>query len=235
MVQINPEAEKYISSTIRKDIPYQVKVLNNNFIINNINVYPPGRLTEMFAAFLIENNLVRNKVFADIGSGCFALGIIAAKNGASTILGSDISEYAIQCAANNLALNGITKNVYLFKGDGISPFLADFTTGKIDIIVSGAPWNSLSKYEFETIIPQRKAISRAFYDVDNELIKDVMLRGFDLLSPKGRIFITSSMRTIDRIQLLCLKYQLNYKIVKGVDLHNDGNIHYILEITRTRV
>lgn len=218
---------------MHKEVPYQVKVLNSNFIINNINVYPPGQLTEMFATFLIENNLMRNKVFADIGSGCFALGIIAAKNGANTVLGSDISEYAIQCATDNLVLNGITKNAYLFTGEGISPFLPNFV-GKIDIIVAGAPWDSLSKDEFENIQPKRKAISRAFYDVDNGLIKDVMLKGFDLLSPKGRIFITSSMRTIDRIQQLCLKYQLNYKIVKEADIHNDGNIHYVLEITRAK-
>lgn len=62
----------------------------------------------MFATFLIENNLMRNKVFADIGSGCFALGVIAAKSSANTVFGSDISEYAIQCAADNLVLNGIT-------------------------------------------------------------------------------------------------------------------------------
>lgn len=230
MVQINPEAEKYISSMMHKEVPYQVKVLNNNFIINNINVYPPGQLTEMFATFLIEKNLIRNKVFADIGSGCFALGIIAAKNGANTILGSDISEHAIQCATDNLVLNGITKNMYLFTGEGISPFFTNFI-GKIDIIVAGAPWDSLSKDEFETIVPERKAISRAFYDVDDGLIKDVMLKGFNLLSPKGRIFITSSMRTIDRIQQLCLKYQLNYEILKEADLHNNGNTHYVLEIT----
>lgn len=230
MAQINPEAEKYISSIIDKEVPYQVKVLNNNFIIKNVNVYPPGKLTEMFAEFLIDNNLVQSKVVADIGAGCFALGIIAAKNGADTIIGSDISKYAIQCATDNLILNGITKNVYLFKGEGVSPLLPNFV-GKIDIIVSGAPWDNLSKDEFKTIPPERRAISHTFYDVDNKLITAIMLKGFKLLSHKGRIFITSSMRSIDRIQQLCLKYQLSYKIVKEADLHNDGNIHYVLEIT----
>ncbi|WP_342638889.1 hypothetical protein [Orientia tsutsugamushi] len=34
--------------------------------------------------------------------------MIAAKSGSNTVFGSDISEYAIQCAADNLVLNGIT-------------------------------------------------------------------------------------------------------------------------------
>ncbi|ALN40722.1 modification methylase HemK [Rickettsia rhipicephali] len=233
MASINPEAERYISSIIHKHVPYQVNVLNNNFIINNVNAYPPGRLTAMFAKFLIDNNLVKNKVVADIGSGCFALGIIAIKNGANTIIGSDVSQHAIQCAKDNLVLHGIAKNVYLFKGDGVLPLLPKFI-GKIDIIVSGIPWDNLSTNEFDSLIPERQAISRAFYDVDDALIKDIMLQGFNLLSHQGRIFITSSIRKIERIQQLCLEYQLNCKIVKEDDIHNDGNIHYILEITRIR-
>ncbi|MCZ6902684.1 MAG: 50S ribosomal protein L11 methyltransferase [Rickettsia endosymbiont of Ixodes persulcatus] len=233
MASLNPEAERYISSMINKHVPYQVSVLNNNFIINNVNAYPPGKLTTMFAKFLIDNNLVKNKVFADIGSGCFALGIIAAKNGARTIIGSDISEHAIQCAKDNLILHGITKNMYLFNGEGVLPLLPKFL-GKIDILVSGAPWDNLSKNEFNGIIPARQSISRAFYDVDNALIKDIMLQGFNLLSNQGRIFITSSLRKIQRIEQLCSEYQLNCKILKGEDIHNDGNTHYILEITRIK-
>ncbi|KJV77809.1 hemK domain protein, partial [Rickettsia hoogstraalii str. RCCE3] len=60
--------------------------------------------------------------------------------------------------------------------------------GKIDILVSGVPWDNLSKNEFNSIIPARQSISRAFYDVDNALIKDIMLQGFNLLSNQGRIF-----------------------------------------------
>ncbi|MFV9884822.1 MAG: hypothetical protein AB8U88_07710 [Rickettsia conorii subsp. raoultii] len=106
--------------------------------------------------------------------------------------------------------------------------------GKIDILVSGVPWDNLSKNEFNGIIPARQSISRAFYDVDNALIKDIMLQGFNLLSNQGRIFITSSLRKIQRIEQLCSEYQLNCKILKGEDIHNDGNTHYILEITRIK-
>jgi release factor glutamine methyltransferase len=229
MAQINPEAEKYISKMLSKEIPYQVTVLEYDFVINNINTYPPGQLTAMFAQYLIDNDLVKNKVVADIGCGCFALGIIAAKSGADTIIGTDINKYAIQCASDNLELHKIEQRTYLFREEGVKLLLPKFT-GKIDIIVAGVPWDSISLGEFEKIDDNRKLFSRSFYDIDDELITAIMTEGFDLLTPEGKIFITSSMRTLERIKHLCLKHNISYKIVKEADLHNDGNIHYIVEL-----
>lgn len=228
---INPEAEKYISKMLDKKTPYQVKVLDYDFIINSVNAYPPGNLTAMFAKYLLDNNLVKDKVVADIGCGCFALGIIAAKNGANTIICTDINEHAIRCAKDNLALNDIHQPTYVFHQEGVSPLYQKFK-GKVDLLVSGVPWDSISSNEFETIKNERKPISRSFYDVDDKLIDSVMSEGFDLLSPEGKMFITSSMRTLERIKELCTKYGISYKIVREEDLHKDGNMHYIIELSR---
>lgn len=230
MAQMNPQAETHISKMLAKEVPYQVKILDYNFFINSVHTYPPGKLTAMFAKFLIDKQLLKNKVVADIGAGCFALGIIAAKNGASTVIGTDINDYAMQCAKDNLVFNDITEKAYLFKGAGLSPLLPNFIA-KIDVLLSGAPWDSISNHEFENLSHKRKPISRAFYDVNDELITSVFSQGFELLTPNGKIFTTSSMKAIERIKKLCLKHKLSYKIVKEADLHNDGNIHYILEIT----
>ncbi len=231
MAQVNANAEKHITKMLSKKVPYYVRVLDNDFVINSINAYPPGKLTEMFAQFLIDNNLLRDKVIADVGSGCFALGIIAAKNGAKSVVGTDISDYAIKCAKDNLQLNNLTKDIDIFHGDGVSVLLPEFRH-KIDVLLSGAPWDSISDKEFKGISDEKKPLSRSFYDVGDKLIISILTTGFELLSPEGRIFITSSKRIIERIKELCLKYKLGCKIVKEEDLHKDGNTHYILEITR---
>lgn len=74
-------------------------------------------------------------------------------------------------------------------------------------------------------------ISRSFYDVDDKLIDSIMSEGFDLLSPEGKVFITSSMRTLEQIKELCTKYSISYKIIREEDLHADGNMHYIIELS----
>jgi release factor glutamine methyltransferase len=40
------------------------------------------------------------------------------------------------------------------------------------------------------------------------------------------------MKTLGRIKQLCLKHKVGCKVIKEIDLHNDGNMHYILELTK---
>lgn len=232
MAKVNPEAEKYISRILKKQVPYRVKVLHYDFVINNVNAFPPGKLTTMVAQYLMDNNLLKGKVFADIGCGCFALGIIANKNSSDTTIGTDNSRYAIQCAKDNLTLHDVKQNIYLFQEDGLKFLLPKFR-GKIDIIVAVLPWDSISIDEFKRIDNHKQLLSRAFYDIDDKLITDILSKGFELLTTNGKLFVTSSMRALERIKYLCMKYNIKYTIVKEADLYDDGNIHYILELTKS--
>lgn len=225
----SPEAEKYISKILNKQVPYIVKIADTPFTINDKNVYPPGKLTEMFARFLLENNLVKDKVIAEVGAGCFALGILAAKGGAKLVIGTDINGKSLICAHENSLLNHVKNNTILFEGKGLSPLLPKYV-GKINLLLSGAPWDTLSSNEYNTLSDERKLISRAFYDIDDQLITDILSKGFELLAPEGKIFITASLRVLNRIEKLCSTYEVRYQIVKKEDLNKDGNIHYILEL-----
>src|SRR4051812_15885735 len=93
LLSINHRAEDYISTMMSKEIPHHVKVLEYDFIITSVHVYPPGKLTAFFAEFLIENNVLKDKIVADIGCGCCALGIIAAKEGAAHVMGTDVNSH----------------------------------------------------------------------------------------------------------------------------------------------
>ena len=232
MAQINDEAEKYLSKMLERKVPYNVKVLDIDFVINNTGSYPPGKITEIFMEYLIKNNLIKNKNIADIGAGCFALGIISAIKGANLVIGVDISEDAIKCAYDNMKLHGLKDNIYIYQENGVGSLVSQYKN-KMDLVLAGMPWDTIKSEEFNNLPDNRKSLSRSFYDVDDELINSVFTSGFELLNTKnGKMFITASDRIINRIKSFCLKHHLNYKIVKEADLHNDDNLHYILEISK---
>jgi len=231
LVPTNPDAEKHISKMLNKQVPYQIDIIDCSFVIKNKNVYPPGKLTTMFAQYLLENDLAKDKVVVDVGAGCFALGIIMAKHGAKEVVGIDINKDALICANQNIELNGVERKTRLVYSNGVSQIAAKFFR-KVDLLVAGVPWDSLSISDYEEIPEERKMMSRAFYDVGDQLLTNVLSRGLDILSSRGKMFITASMRTIARINDFCTIYKANYTIVKEQDLHNDGNIHYILEIKK---
>lgn len=226
----NPMADNYISKMLAKQTPYEVAILDATIKIRKNSVYPPGNLTRMFANYLLQHEVIKDKIIADVGAGAFALGIVMAQHGAYLALGTDISDDAIACAHENIIINGVQDNAFVFQGQGVNP-LEEQYQGKIDILLSGAPWDTISSFDFEQISEERKLLSRAFYDVEDQLLTSVFTQGFNLLAPHGKMFITACLNIMPRIEQLCLKYQVSYKIVDAQDLHNDGNIHYILEIT----
>lgn len=228
--QINTYAEKHITKALNKKTPYEVKILNSNFTIQSNQCYPPGKLTEMFANYLIENKLLNEKVVIDAGAGSLGLGISAAKFGAKKVIGVDISKECVKAAKNNISNLKVKGKVKILYNDGISALVPKYR-GKIDLILSDPPWDTISSEEFEKISTIRKSLSLAFYDVEDKLIRSVMSDGPKLLSPHGKIFITASQRIMERIKKLCTYYKMNYKIVKEEDIHKDGNIHYILHLT----
>jgi len=231
VAKINDAAEQYLSVMLTKKVPYSVRILGRDFVVTNVNAYPPGKLTELFAQYLVDNAIFKDKVVADIGCGCCALGIIAAHNGARAVIGTDVSEYAIQSARENAELNKVREKVQLVHEKGASHLLAQYA-GTIDVIVAGVPWDSVSTAEYEQMAPERKALARSFYDVNDELLDELMTVGFELLAADGRMFVTSSKRVFDRIQTSAAQHGRTCRVVKEADLHGDGNMHYIVEILR---
>jgi release factor glutamine methyltransferase len=227
--EINLQAENHINKVLSSKVPYTAKVGNAEFIIRNNSVCPPGRLTEMFIEYLKEQNLIKNKTIIDLGARCFGLGILAAKQGAKKVVGIEINEDAVACAKENILLNKVTHLTQILSGDTINPLLIDYHR-KFDLLVTDLPGDSISKDDYDTMPLERKLLSRAFYDIEDQLILDILSRGSDLLSKNGRAFITLSSKTIDRIKKLCLLTDVDYKVVKEKDLYNDGNIYYIVEL-----
>lgn len=227
------EAENYISKMMSKKVPYEVTVQKNRFVVRDHSTYPPGKLTEMWNDYLAESKAAVGKTLLDVGCGAFSYGIIAASNGAKHIIGTDISEEAIETAKNNIKINNIDSKtkVTLLQGAELDHLFPSYSK-KIDIVFGGLPWDTISKAEFDKIPEDRKPLSLAFYDVEDALITSLLLRGFELLNQDGKILITASERVMPRISALCKKHDIAPIKVFERDLHNDGNMHYILELRK---
>jgi release factor glutamine methyltransferase len=214
---------------MQKKVPYEVEIQGAKFSITDAAVYGPGSLTHLFLDFLLKNDMFRDKAVLDVGAGYFTLGIVAAKNGAKRVVGTDISARAIACAQTSMRVNEVGKSVQIVQGDGVSFLLPEYE-GQFDLILASTPWDAISKQDFATIPAERQNLSLAFYDVDDKLLSDVLANGPRLLAPQGKLLITASLRIMDRIKRQCEANHFSYTILFEKDLHNDGNIHYILEI-----
>lgn len=226
---VDKNSQTHIDEMFNREIPYEKNILGCKFIVDSHDSYPPGKLTEMFLAFLINNNLIQDKIIADIGAGSFALGIVAAKNGAKLALGTEIVKDAYISAQNNIKNNDVNDKAFIFLGNSVDPLLSDYQD-KIDILVSGLPWNSIALEEFNKIPKEKRNLAKSFYDIEDNFITDLLTKGFLLLNEHGRIYITSSLNVIERTKIICAKNNVNYEIVEEQDLHNDGNIHFILRL-----
>lgn len=224
------EAEKYITKILDRKLPYSKDILGITWVIKSNDTYPPGRLTEIFASYLLDNDLIKDKKVADVGSSGFAIGVIAAKHGAKEVVGTSITKESFYNANDNIAGNNVANIAHVSDGFGVEPLLPKYK-GKIDVVIFGPPWDTISTDDFKKIPEYRKALVSLFYDVDDKLTTNVLSKAPLLLNSNGKIFMTASLRTMDKMKSLFQTSGLDYKIVKQEDIHKDGNIHYILMLT----
>lgn len=224
----NKDADGYIKHLKSLNVPYNVNIKGIDFPIEDTDVYPPGKLTEMFIDYIIKEKIIEGKVVADLGCGCYALGIIAAMNGAQMAIGADINSKAIDCAKQVIAREGIT-NAVVIHGE-IASLLPSYS-GAVDVILSGPPWDSVTS---DTVVGlESDVLERAFYDVDESLLRGVMCEGRELYKDKsvGKTYITSSQRVLERVEKLCAENEMQFKIVKEEEIEL-GNPHYILCLSK---
>ena len=227
--EINPVAEKYISSLLNRKTPYTVQIAGIPVRIDNNKVYPPGRLANMFAEYLLKNNLIADRIFVDISVGCLPIGIVAAKYGAKKVIGNSINEYYMSCIKDNMQRLNIKDKIELFDFTSSSVILNKYK-GKADVVVGGLPWDRVTLEEFNNIAHERKSMSAGFYDIDDNIMSNFLNYGKKLLSPSGRMFTTASKRMLPRLERLCLDAGVICKIVKEKDLHRNKDTHYTIEV-----
>jgi len=226
------EPEKRLNNILQKKLPYIVKIMGTEITINSHKVYPPGKLSRMYSEYLLKNVDVKDKVVADIGAGSSTLGIILAKNGAKFVAGVDITPESIECSNKNIQTHALQDKVKILRGDGAEAIFKEYGS-TFDFVVCGPPWSTMSAQQFKKVDNESKALYRSFYDIDDHLITSVMTTGFSLLKNTcGYIYISACIKMIDRINTLCARHGIKYEKVEAVDIHGDGNVHYILRLNK---
>ncbi len=94
--------------------------------------------TRMIVSTLLNNNLYQKRVL-DCGCGTGILGIVAAKLGASEVVGYDIDEWSVDNAKHNAKLNGIDNMEVYFGNESV----INHISGIFDIILANINRNIL--------------------------------------------------------------------------------------------
>lgn len=94
--------------------------------------------TRMIVATLLNMNLFKKRVM-DCGTGTGILGIVAAKLGASEIVGYDIDEWSVENAKHNAQLNGIDNMEVYFGNASVITHIS----GVFDVVLANINRNIL--------------------------------------------------------------------------------------------
>jgi len=125
---------------------------------------------------LAQTPLPSTELAFDIGVGSGVISALLARRGVRRVVGTDLDERALACAAANLGDLGLADRVELRRADL-------FPEGRAPLVVCNPPW-----------LPARPAapIERAVYDPDSAMLRGFLAGLADHLAPGGEGWLIMS-------------------------------------------
>ena len=138
-----------------------------NIGIHAINAFGTGthETTRMMVQTLLEQPLERRRVL-DCGTGTGILGIVAAKCGATHVVGYDIDEWSVENAQHNAEHNGVGEVMDVYQGD---VNVLSHIEGLFDVVVANINRNILladMQYFKEVMTQDAMLVISGFYEED---------------------------------------------------------------------
>jgi release factor glutamine methyltransferase len=213
--------------------PVAYLVGKTEFYSLELNVTPvcmiPRPETELLVQRAIEflRTRVGGQFVCDLCTGCGCIAVAIAKNFTDArIIATDISDAALEVAAENIERHALKDRIQLLQGDLFEPVIPQLDVEKFDLIVCNPPYVSAAEYEvLERIIQDYEPAIALLAGSDGlDILRRVIEKAGDFLKPDGALMLEIGYTQGSAIEEL-LEQSESFKEIKiEKDFHNNDRI-----------
>jgi len=159
------------------------------------------------------------------GSGCIAVAI--AKNFPNaTIIATDISDAALNVAAENVEKYQLNDRIRLLRGDLFDPIVPELDVDKFDLIVCNPPYVSTAEYEkLDKNVKDYEPKSALFAGVDGlDIYRRIIEKADQFLKPDAAFMLEIGYAQGQAVRELLEESSAFTEIKIEKDLHNNDRI-----------
>jgi methylase of polypeptide subunit release factors len=183
--------------------PYYVEFGHLRFIVNP-NVFSPAVFPDTFF-FAAKMPFRAGERFLEIGSGTGLIAALAALQGASLVVATDINPDAVQNTADNFAAHNVTSLAEVRLGDVFSPIRQDET---FDTIWWNVPFMHIDKEDLSML-------EKALYDPGYHALERYLAGAKEHLAAGGHVLIGFSKTHghMEVLEELAARYGWSLRVV----------------------